>query len=63
MLLEEELPSAGYAGTLAVPTTGDAPTDVGITHSYSLARRGSGGGAPATEDVTFDATVSVASAG
>ncbi|MFC5730957.1 MULTISPECIES: hypothetical protein [Nocardioides] len=61
VLLEERLASAGYSGTLAVPATGSGPTKVGITHNYSLARRGSGGTAPATEDVTFDATVTVAS--
>lgn len=58
VLSGEELPSAGYAVTLAVTGTIGEPTELAISRSYTLTRSGAGSG-PATTTASYDARIHV----
>jgi len=51
----------GFGATYAVPVPVDGPWQLEITRSYELTRTGTAPGAPATEHVSYDSTMTLGS--
>jgi hypothetical protein len=51
----------GFGATYAVPAPVDGPWQLDITRSYDLTRTGTAPGAPATEHLSYDSTVTLGS--
>ena len=51
----------GFGATYAVPVPVDGPWQLDLTRSYDLTRTGTAPGAPATEHVSYDATMTLGS--